>query len=59
MRTMFVLVALLGLAAHPALAAAPVDMAVVPAGEFTMGSPAGDSDEQPAHRVYVDAFSMD
>jgi formylglycine-generating enzyme required for sulfatase activity len=34
-------------------------MAVVPAGEFMMGSPMGDSDEQPAHKVYVDAFSMD
>jgi formylglycine-generating enzyme required for sulfatase activity len=56
---MLVLVALLWLAAHPAMAAAPVDMAVVPAGEFTMGSPSGDADEQPAHRVYVDAFSMD
>jgi formylglycine-generating enzyme required for sulfatase activity len=34
-------------------------MAVVPAGEFMMGSPTGDSDEQPAHKVYVDSFSMD
>jgi formylglycine-generating enzyme required for sulfatase activity len=34
-------------------------MVVVPAGEFMMGSPTGDSDEQPAHKVYVDAFSMD
>jgi len=34
-------------------------MAVVPAGEFMMGSPTGDSDEQPAHKVYVDTFSMD
>ena len=44
----------------PALAQ-PVEgsMVVVPAGEFMMGSPTGDSDEQPAHKVYVDAFSMD
>ena len=85
MRWIVVLVALLGLAVHPATAAPPVDkgakelatgqkqsqekpalaqpvegsMAVVPAGEFMMGSPTGDSDEQPAHKVYVDAFSMD
>ena len=44
----------------PALAQ-PVEgsMAVVPAGEFMMGSPTGDSDEQPAHKVYVETFSMD
>jgi formylglycine-generating enzyme required for sulfatase activity len=85
MRTMFVLVALLGLAAQPAMAAAPVEkgakelatgqkpsqetlagvkppegaMVVVPAGEFMMGSAAGDSDEQPEHKVYLDSFSMD
>jgi formylglycine-generating enzyme required for sulfatase activity len=34
-------------------------MAVVPAGEFTMGSVMGDADEHPVRRVYVDAFSMD
>jgi formylglycine-generating enzyme required for sulfatase activity len=34
-------------------------MVVVPAGEFMMGSPTGDSDEQPAHKVYVNSFSMD
>ena len=34
-------------------------MALVPAGEFMMGSSAGDPDEQPVHRVYVDAFLMD
>jgi formylglycine-generating enzyme required for sulfatase activity len=34
-------------------------MAVVPAGEFTMGSSMGDADEQPEHRVYVDVFLMD
>jgi formylglycine-generating enzyme required for sulfatase activity len=34
-------------------------MAVVPAGEFIMGSSTGDPDEQPVHRVYMDAFLMD
>jgi formylglycine-generating enzyme required for sulfatase activity len=34
-------------------------MVVVPAGEFMMGSAAGDSDEQPEHKVYLDSFSMD
>jgi formylglycine-generating enzyme required for sulfatase activity len=82
---MLVLVALLGLAAHPSMAAEPVEkmgkesamgqkqsqekpvsprlpegsMVSIPAGEFTMGSSEGDSDERPAHKVYVDAFSMD
>jgi len=34
-------------------------MALVPAGEFTMGSATGDADEQPVHKVYVNAFFMD
>ena len=34
-------------------------MVLVPAGEFTMGSEEGDDDEQPIHRVYLDAFHMD
>ena len=34
-------------------------MVLVPAGEFTMGSPTGDPDERPAHQVYLDAFSID
>ncbi len=34
-------------------------MALVPAGEFTMGSATGDADEQPVRKVYVDAFFMD
>ena len=85
MRRMLVLVALPGLAAYPAMAAAPSDkgaqesaaghkqsnektasaqsqepsMVLVPAGEFTMGNPTGDTDEQPAHQVYLDAFSID
>ena len=34
-------------------------MVLVPAGDFMMGSPTGRSDEQPPHRVYLDAFYMD
>ncbi len=85
MRTILILVALLGLTVHPAMAAPPIEkavkesatgqkpsqekpaptkpiegsMVVVPAGEFMMGSAVGDSDEQPEHKVHVDAFSMD
>jgi len=85
MRRMLVLVALIVIAAYPAMAAAPGDngakelgsgqkqnqerpafprppegsMVSIPAGEFTMGSQDGDPDERPAHKVYVDAFSID
>jgi len=85
MRRMLVLVALIVLAADPAMAAVPGDkgakelaagqkqtqekpasarppagaMVSIPAGEFTMGSQDGDVDERPAHKVYVDVFSMD
>ncbi|NWF72722.1 MAG: SUMF1/EgtB/PvdO family nonheme iron enzyme [Nitrospirae bacterium] len=34
-------------------------MVLVPAGEFTMGSSAGDPDEQPVRKVYLDAFLID
>ncbi len=34
-------------------------MMLVPRGEFTMGSNAGLADEQPVHRVTLDAFYMD
>ncbi len=37
------------------------DMVLIPAGEFLMGSPSGEgeNDEHPVHRVYVDAFYID
>ena len=35
------------------------DMVLIPAGEFEMGSNAGDLREKPVHTVYVDAFYMD
>ena len=34
-------------------------MVLVPAGDFMMGSYGGHADEQPLHRVYVDAFYLD
>ena len=37
---------------------AETPMALVPAGEFTMGSTMS-ADEKPVHRVYLNAFSMD
>ena len=40
---------------------APTNMALIPAGSFTMGDTfsEGDSDELPLHTVYVSAFYMD
>ena len=34
-------------------------MALIPAGEFQMGSNTGNADEKPAHSVYIDAFYID
>ena len=34
------------------------NLALIPAGEFVMGSTDGDEDERPAHRVHVDEFLM-
>ncbi|MBN1127446.1 MAG: formylglycine-generating enzyme family protein [Chitinispirillaceae bacterium] len=41
--------------------AAPVtnDMVPVPAGYFWMGSPDGEKDEQPSHKVWLDSFYID
>jgi len=35
------------------------EMALVPAGNFMMGSEDGDSDERPVHEVYLDEFYID
>jgi serine/threonine-protein kinase len=36
-----------------------VEMVLVPAGEFEMGSENGDGDERPVHVVYLNAYYMD
>lgn len=36
-----------------------VEMALIPAGSFTMGSIHGDDDAKPPHQVFVDTFWMD
>src|SRR5688572_23260819 len=36
-----------------------VPMALIPAGEFAMGSDRGQDDEQPVHRVLLRAFYLD
>jgi len=36
-----------------------VPMALIPAGEFQMGSENGEGDEKPVHTVYLDAFYID
>ena len=37
----------------------PEGMALIPAGEFEMGSDTGKNNERPVHTVYLDAFYMD
>ena len=46
-------------APRPVVRTATGEMVLVPAGSFTMGSDRGEQDEQPAHRVWVDAFLID
>jgi formylglycine-generating enzyme required for sulfatase activity len=36
-----------------------IDMVVIPAGHFDMGSKSGRADEKPVHKVWVDSFLMD
>jgi formylglycine-generating enzyme required for sulfatase activity len=36
-----------------------MDMIVIPAGEFEMGSKQGREDEKPVHKVWIDSFLMD
>lgn len=36
-----------------------VEMVLIPAGKFVMGSDEGDIDEKPAHSVYMDAYYID
>lgn len=35
------------------------EMELIPAGEFSMGSSSGETDEKPVHPVYLDAFYID
>ncbi len=41
------------------MSASGVEMVFIPGGWFEMGSEAGDPDEAPVHRVWVDSFVMD
>jgi len=38
---------------------ADISMVLIPAGQFTMGSDNGDTDEQPVHTVYLNDFYID
>jgi len=43
----------------PPFQSAPTGMVFIPAGDFVMGSNDGDSNEEPVHTVYLDAFYID
>src|SRR5688572_26875271 len=43
---------------HDGRVALAMDLVDIPAGEFSMGCETGRADENPMHRVYVDAFGM-
>ena len=44
--------------AYDGRVAVAMDLVEIPAGEFWMGCETGRADENPVHRVYVDAFAM-
>ena len=52
-------VAAVGVAGEPGPSSLPPGMALVPAGEFVMGSDFGEEDERPAHRVELGPFAID
>ena len=60
--TLLVVLTFAAMVPQAAISAAPDDMVLVPAGEFTMGTPAGSNglpDEHPARLVYLSAFWID
>ena len=45
--------------AEPLITPLESGMTLIPAGEFLMGSESGEKDEQPVHRVFLDAYEID
>ena len=45
--------------AKPQITPLELGMVLIPAGEFLMGSENGKKDEQPIHRVFLDAYEID
>lgn len=43
----------------PQITPLELGMALIPEGEFLMGSENGEKDEQPVHRVFLDAYEID
>lgn len=43
----------------PQITPLELGMALIPAGEFLMGSASGEKDEQPVHRVFLDAYETE
>lgn len=45
--------------AEPQITSLELGVVLIPAGEFLMGSENGQKDEQPVHRVFLDAYEVD